>query len=316
MIVTLLLWLFWIALIVYACYKHQIGLIRASLLGLAIYSFTFGVTTQPFSFSHAVFFTIISSISLYVRYRYGALIPESDLFNAGNPFVAVYILRTPIGCVVIDSGFASGVNTFLTMINAYKIDLSEIKFFFVTHTHADHVGALAQLYARAPSAKVIGIDETFTRLKAGAAPVVPGRRGLGWPGRLIRFLRRGRAKPSQFSPVDVPADRRVVFDGKQQILRDIGIPGDILLLPGHTADSIGLLLDDGRLFCGDAAMNGLPGEGRHAIAAENIQEYHRSWDAMITSTAKWIYPAHGPRFPIDDLLRYRHAIDGRDVPIA
>jgi glyoxylase-like metal-dependent hydrolase (beta-lactamase superfamily II) len=129
-------------------------------------------------------------------------------------------------------------------------------------------------------------------------------------------LRGGKAKPSQFPALDVPEDRRIVFDGQGQYLRENGIPADILMLPGHTADSIGLLLDDGRLFCGDAAMNGLPGEGRHSIAAENLSDYYRSWDVMIGSKAKWIYPAHGPKFPVEDLVRYRHAIEGREYPIS
>jgi glyoxylase-like metal-dependent hydrolase (beta-lactamase superfamily II) len=38
----------------------------------------------------------------------------------------------------------------------------------------------------------------------------------------------------------------------------MGLPIRILFLPGHTCDSMGLLLEEtGRLFCGDAAMNAL-----------------------------------------------------------
>jgi glyoxylase-like metal-dependent hydrolase (beta-lactamase superfamily II) len=243
------------------------------------------------------------------------MIPESDLFNVGNPFVAVYLLRTSVGYILIDTGFPNSLSAFLKSMTAYKIAVTDIKYIFVTHAHVDHVGLLGQLFAQVPSVKVVGVEETFKRIQAGATPIVPGRRALGWPGRVIKALRGKGKKPSRFPAVTIPADQKIVFDGRRQVLREIGIPADIVLLPGHTADSIGLLLDDGRLFCGDAAMNGLPGEGRHSIAAENVHEYHHSWDVMIGSGAKWIYPAHGPRFPVGDLKRYRSAVEGRSVVI-
>jgi glyoxylase-like metal-dependent hydrolase (beta-lactamase superfamily II) len=244
------------------------------------------------------------------------MVPETDLFNVGNPFVAVYLLKTPIGYIAIDTGFPNGLSTFLTLTQTYGIPHSAIKYFFITHSHIDHVGLLSKLVSLSPTAKIIGTEETFKRLKAGATPIVPGRRSLGWPGRAFQFLRRGKPKPSQFPAVDVPEDRKIVFDGKRQFLRENGVAADILMLPGHTADSIGLMLEDGRLFCGDAAMNGLPGEGRHLIAAENLEEYYLTWDVMIGSKAKWIYPAHGPRFLVEDLVKYRHRIEGREYLIS
>jgi glyoxylase-like metal-dependent hydrolase (beta-lactamase superfamily II) len=307
-----LLWVFWIVAILYSSFKRKTGLFRAFLLALAIYSFASAVTTTPFSVTRVIFCSLISAIFLYIRYRYEAMIPESDLFNAGNAMVAVYVLRTPAGYVAFDSGLEGSASTFLALINDYGIAVSEIKYFFITHTHPDHVGALAELCSLVPAAKVIGIEETFTRLKAGVDPGVAGARVLGWPGKVIWLLSGGKTKPARFPAIDVPDERRIVFDGKRQILREFGIAGDILLLPGHSADSIGLLLDDGRLFCGDATMNGLPGEGRHAFIAENVDEYHHSWDVMIGSTAKWIYPAHGTKFPVNDLVEYRHTVDGRE----
>ena len=43
------------------------------------------------------------------------------------------------------------------------------------------------------------------------------------------------------------------------------LQGKIIDTSGHTADSISLLLNGGSLFCGDAAMNGLPSLHRITI---------------------------------------------------
>jgi len=84
-----------------------------------------------------------------------------------------------------------------------------------------------------------------------------------------------------------------------------GIPLKILALPGHTSDSIGLLTEDGELFCGDAAMNGFPSVKRKIIWIENPDDYRNSWDKMIETGAGRIYPSHGRPFPSADLEKYR-----------
>jgi glyoxylase-like metal-dependent hydrolase (beta-lactamase superfamily II) len=312
-VTLLLLWVLCAVLLVFAIRSYRIVLIRAALLGVAVLS-AITIFTSGISLLRLLFFGVVATIALYVRYRYSAMICEADLLNLGNPFVAAYLLKTASGPVLIDTGFPTGMPAFRALAKRNDFAIPDIRFIFVTHAHPDHVGLVAELFGLAPAAKVVGTAETFARLAAGHAPVVNGRRGLGWPGRLAKS--RGRRGPSRFPALDVPEERRLLFDGTRQGLRDAGVPADIIPLPGHTADSIGLLLDDGRLFCGDAAMNGLPGEGRHSIAAENVADYKRSWDVMSGSGAKWIYPAHGPRFPVADLAKYKHAVDGREYLVS
>ena len=48
--------------------------------------------------------------------------------------------------------------------------------------------------------------------------------------------------------------------------------GKIIRTPGHTADSMSLLLNDGTLFCGDAAMNGFPSVNNVTIWAEDTRK--------------------------------------------
>ena len=69
--------------------------------------------------------------------------------------------------------------------------------------------------------------------------------------------------------------------------------GKIIDTPGHTADSISLLIDDGVLFCGDSAMNGFPSTHKITIFAESKLEFIQSWKTIINTKPKMIYPGHG-----------------------
>ena len=83
----------------------------------------------------------------------------------------------------------------------------------------------------------------------------------------------------------------------------------ILFTPGHTEDSISLLVD-GNLFCGDAAMNGIPSSHKITIWVEDKVAFEKSWDEMLASRAKKIYPAHGSPFCPCELKKYKKYIAG------
>lgn len=65
---------------------------------------------------------------------------------------------------------------------------------------------------------------------------------------------------------------------------------------------------DDVVFCGDAAMNGFPGVNRFIIWIEDVLEFERSWDKLISSDAKLIYPDHGTPFNATDLANHKEKI--------
>ncbi|OQB20844.1 MAG: hypothetical protein BWY11_02269 [Firmicutes bacterium ADurb.Bin182] len=77
--------------------------------------------------------------------------------------------------------------------------------------------------------------------------------------------------------------------------------GRIIDTPGHTADSVSLIFNDGSLFCGDAAMNGLPSLNRITIWAEDKESFLQSWLTTISMKPKKIYPGHGKPFDYSEL---------------
>lgn len=77
--------------------------------------------------------------------------------------------------------------------------------------------------------------------------------------------------------------------------------GKIINTPGHTEDSMSLLVNDEILFCGDAAMNGFPSLHKITIWIENKESFSDSWKYIISVNPKRIYSSHGKPFEVSAL---------------
>ena len=72
----------------------------------------------------------------------------------------------------------------------------------------------------------------------------------------------------------------------------IGIAGEIVWTPGHSDDSVSLVLDEGVAFTGDLPPPGFVGERANATVRQ-------SWDAL---RVRMIYPGHGPERPMPPVI--------------
>lgn len=63
------------------------------------------------------------------------------------------------------------------------------------------------------------------------------------------------------------------------------------------------------IFCGDAAMNGVPSLHRITIWIENKKEFENSWQVLLSENVEYIYPAHGKRFKSSDLHKFKAKIN-------
>ncbi len=70
-------------------------------------------------------------------------------------------------------------------------------------------------------------------------------------------------------------------------LASLGISGEIVSTPGHSDDSITLVLDEGVAFTGDLTPAFAATEDKENVIRE-------SWEKIRSLGAKTIYPGHGP----------------------
>lgn len=231
------------------------------------------------------------------------------IYEIGRYVVRNYILETPDGVIVIDTGYPGGFPKFKAAFEK-RWPLSAVKYIFLTHHHDDHAGFLAELIAET-DAPVILHPLALDYLATGQSHDTPG---AGYSSFIASLYSRVH-KDFSFPPVIVPENRAIIIDSEEtQPFEERGLPIKVLLLPGHTDDSIGLYLPEtGEIFCGDAAMNAVISIARHTIWIENAAEFGRSWDKMLSLNPTGIYPSHGNPFPPSDLVHYRHYLKGKSL---
>lgn len=149
------------------------------------------------------------------------------------------------------------------VLNQKDIPIEEIKYGLATHYHIDHAG-LAQEF------KLAGVPLLVLNVQTESIPV----------------MKRWTKPHDNF--VDISMDDNVVisFEESRRLLEGIGIPGEILHTPGHSDDSISLLLDDGSAFTGDLTGPGFALE-------EHTDIVSASWQSLRERGASRVHPAHG-----------------------
>lgn len=139
--------------------------------------------------------------------------------------------------VVVDTGVPGSARRVLRALRRRGFSPQDVALIVLTHAHADHAGAAAELRARTGAAIVAGAGDEAMMTRGHNGAMKPTAR----PGRAIEpFI--GKDYP-RFTPdllLTAPLD-----------LHPFGVPGRVLVTPGHTAGSLVVMLDDGQAIAGD-----------------------------------------------------------------
>ena len=220
-------------------------------------------------------------------------------FRIKSGIAIAYLLPCDEGYLLIDTGYPEDYERFRSALAWAGIDQRNIKWLFLTHAHDDHVGFAARL-----------IEDTGCRLIAPAgslAQLAAGRVKYNGGGAITKriaamsFLYNLVKRRTMSFPALSMGPSIWVLNGEDTSLAPaIGIAGSFVPTPGHSGDSFTLLLDDGRCFCADAAMNFLNALGADCrpIFVEDEAQAYRSLKGLVARGAKTFYVGHGT--PIKD----------------
>lgn len=212
-----------------------------------------------------------------------------------------YLLKSQDGRLLIDTSLPTGFMHFTRELKTIKVDLSEIKYLLLTHSHDDHAGFAAELKDKA-NCRIIVHKNSIEALKNGCNKNVG--RYLNKPASIFMSLYSWVKRRSWgYSPVTLDDDDIIVADDDDDILRTLGIEGRIIYTPGHTDDSLSVILTNGDAFVGDACMNIFGFLHYRPIVLYDSGLVFESWRRIIESGAKTIYPAHGKPFAVEALIR-------------
>ena len=182
-----------------------------------------------------------------------------------------YLLGSGKARLLVDAGWPGTLGKFLHLLRTKNVRPEEINYFLVTHFHPDHAGLTQEL--KEMGLKLIVLEQQL--------PAIP--------------LLKQWIKPGTAYKEILPSENCIVSaDGSRSLLTNIGIDGQLVPTPGHSDDSITLVLDSGEAFTGDLPFIAVPEKDRQAV--------QDSWDLLRSLGVKKIYPGHGNSFPLPDHL--------------
>lgn len=181
-----------------------------------------------------------------------------------------YLLESSYGWIMIDTDFPDTLQMLMHLLKQHEIKLSDIKYLIVTHFHPDHAGIAQDL-------KNLGVKLILHECQV---PFVD---------KLNSFFK----KNPKFKFTDIVSRDNIMISSKEsrKFLKDLGIEGEIIQTPGHTDDSISLIIDGCCAFTGDLAAFSL-------MEAYNDQIIRDSWKSIVDYKITKIYPAHGNSYTI------------------
>jgi glyoxylase-like metal-dependent hydrolase (beta-lactamase superfamily II) len=170
--------------------------------------------------------------------------------------------------LLFDLGWPGLFGALLARLKQMDIPLKELKYGLASHYHIDHAGCAQELKNR-------GIRLIVTPEQVHAIP-----------------LMKQWIKPTDnYLDLDQEGNTLVTIEDSRAFLEKLGIGGQIVHTPGHSDDSVSLLLDNGAAFTGDLTPLGRACEEHVDICAQ-------SWQKLRHLGAKTVYPAHSPPHPI------------------
>ena len=192
---------------------------------------------------------------------------DFTIVNVGYRSTNFWVITAGSSRLLVDLGWPGMAGRLFAELERKNIPIKEIRYGFATHYHIDHAGAAQDLKNR-------GMTLIVTPEQIDAIPAMKQ-----W------------TKPDMNYTEIATADNAVVkLEDSREFLKSIGLSGELVHTPGHSDDSVSLLLDSGEAFTGDLTPPSLATEGQ----AETIA---KSWRALADRGARMIYAGHGPIRP-------------------
>lgn len=193
---------------------------------------------------------------------------RTTIVNVGYRSTNFWVVSAGTSRVLVDLGWPGTMGRMRASLERMGVPLDEIRYGLATHYHIDHAGLAQEL-------KQAGVPLLVLETQVGAIP-----RMKSW------------IKPrDRYVDITLHDNVTIAFVESRAVLERIGIPGEIVPTPGHSDDSVSLLLDDGSAFTGDLTPPALVGEDDAGVVAA-------SWRLLREHGATRVYPGHGPVRPM------------------
>jgi len=186
-----------------------------------------------------------------------------NILNVGYDSTNYYLLVIKGGKLLVDNGWPGTLPKFLSVLKRKDVSPNEIKYLLVTHFHPDHSGLTQELKNMGAS---LILMETQVNFIAAMEDLY-------------------KAKKLPYHPITPEKVTILKFSDSRKFFATLDLEGEIISTPGHSDDSITLILDEGFAFTGD-----LP---HRFVLPEDDQTSRQSWDRIYQHKITRLFPAHG-----------------------
>jgi glyoxylase-like metal-dependent hydrolase (beta-lactamase superfamily II) len=197
----------------------------------------------------------------------------SSVVNVDYRSTNYWVISAGRSRLLVDLGWPGTMGTMRANLSRADIPLGEIRYGLATHYHIDHAGLAQELKNAGVPLLVIDVQVPF-----------------------IQMMTRHVKPQDHFTEISMEGNVILPASETRALLHRLGIAGEILRTPGHSDDSVSLLLDDGRVFTGDLTHPAM-------IAAENADVVRASWRVLKERGASLVHAGHGPIRPMPGLER-------------
>lgn len=187
-----------------------------------------------------------------------------NILNVGYDSTNYYLIGTPNPKLLVDIGWPGTLHKLAHALKRYSLQLKDIPYALSTHYHPDHAG-LAQ------EAKQQGVQLIVMENQVDS----------------IAIFGKYMKPENHYTPITLQDNILLRCDASRKFLAGIGLAGEIIATPGHSADSVSLVLDEGLAFTGDLHPPEFATE-------EQQEETTASWEKLRSLGVHSLYPGHGP----------------------
>ncbi|MBQ6104317.1 MAG: MBL fold metallo-hydrolase [Lachnospiraceae bacterium] len=174
-----------------------------------------------------------------------------------------YVIEGEKGILLFDTGWAGTFSGFCRAMGELRIPVQKVSFILVSHFHPDHMGIAQEIANEGAVILLPEVQKNFVHSADGI------------------FEKDG----TPFVPIVENEARSFPLAESREVLSEIGIAGQIFATPGHSDDSISLVLDSGEIFVGD--LNPL-----YELELHKGTQIEKSWKALLSENPKTVYYGH------------------------
>jgi ribonuclease/clavin/mitogillin len=191
----------------------------------------------------------------------GFVIPT--IVNVGYRSTNFWVVSAGTNRLLVDLGWPGKAAALFANLDRMGVPIAELRYGLATHYHIDHAGAAQDL-------KLRGVPLLVTEEQVSAIPL----------------MKQWIKASDNYTEITTHDNVVIATSESRALLAKIGIGGEIVHTPGHSDDSVSLVLDVGCAFTGDLTMESM-------VATEDKDVVARSWQNLRDRGVTTIYAGHG-----------------------